>query len=65
MVYRHIVECRNCGARYRFDDPKKTPKGFTNTVYCRGCKRRAPHTVILTARMMDIPLENLEVGSPQ
>ena len=60
-TYRHMVECRNCGALYRFDDPKETPRGFTNTVYCRNYKRKAPHTVIATARMMNIPVKDLPI----
>ena len=27
-TYRHMVECRNCGALYRFDDHKETPRGL-------------------------------------
>lgn len=63
MTYRHIVECRNCGATYRFDDPEKTPKGYTNTVYCRNCKRHAPHTVILIAEITNIPVKDLVVNA--
>ena len=59
-TYRHLVECRNCGARYTFDNKSKTRKGYTNSVPCDACGQTAPHTVIAVAELACINIDDLE-----
>ena len=60
-MFRHMVECRGCGAKYKFDNKRKTPKGFTNSVPCEACGETTPHTVIIVAELVNISIDDLEV----
>ena len=60
-MFRHMVECRGCGAKYKFDAKRKTPKNYTNKVPCEACGEITPHTVIIVAELIHINIDDLKV----